>query len=366
MGLIFLGVGAAGMFAASGARLLAALALAAALLHVVNHAGFKTLLFVAAGSVVRATGTRDLDALGGLRARMPATTGAVRGRGAGRRGAAAGQRVRLRVAAAAVALHAQRPPGTVACRRGAGRGGGGRADRRAGGGHVRQGARRRVPRPPAQRRRGRRAASRRRACVAGMGLAAAGLRRAGAGAGAGRCRRCPGCAGAGAQAPDRRSWRRLNAGAGRYAGASSPLLMRRRAVVVGAVLAVTCRGPAGPSARRRRALWDCGAGPLTARMEYTATSFAEPLQRVFDDVLRPEQRRRRHPPRRIRGTWWSRSRYRQRVPDRIEHRLYRPVLAASAGSGRPARRWPTAACTATWATASTALVALLIVLVVTG
>ena len=31
-----------------------------------------------------------------------------------------------------------------------------------------------------------------------------------------------------------------------------------------------------------------GAGS-TARMEYTATSFAEPLQRVFDDVLRPEQ-----------------------------------------------------------------------------
>src|SRR4029077_7366619 len=34
--------------------------------------------------------------------------------------------------------------------------------------------------------------------------------------------------------------------------------------------------------------WACGADDLTARMQYTATSFAEPLQRVFDDVLRPD------------------------------------------------------------------------------
>ena len=51
--------------------------MAAALLHAVNHAGFKTLLFLGAGSVLRATGTRDLDALGGLSARMPATTALV-------------------------------------------------------------------------------------------------------------------------------------------------------------------------------------------------------------------------------------------------------------------------------------------------
>ena len=39
----------------------------AALLHVLNHAAFKTLLFLGAGSVLRATGLRDLDELGGLR-----------------------------------------------------------------------------------------------------------------------------------------------------------------------------------------------------------------------------------------------------------------------------------------------------------
>src|SRR5947207_3451409 len=74
MGLVFLGLGAAGIFHTSGAPALAALALVATLLHVLNHAGFKALLFTAAGSVLRATGSRDLDTLGGLRARMPATT----------------------------------------------------------------------------------------------------------------------------------------------------------------------------------------------------------------------------------------------------------------------------------------------------
>jgi hydrogenase-4 component B len=76
MGLVLIGVGASGLYASAGDLVLAALALTAALLHVMTHAAFKTLLFLAAGSVVHATGTRDLDALGGLRAAMPATTAA--------------------------------------------------------------------------------------------------------------------------------------------------------------------------------------------------------------------------------------------------------------------------------------------------
>src|SRR5690606_11086977 len=74
MGLVLVGVGAGGMFAASGDAVLAALALTAALLHVVAHAAFKTLLFLAAGSVLHGTGLRDLDAMGGLRPVMPFTT----------------------------------------------------------------------------------------------------------------------------------------------------------------------------------------------------------------------------------------------------------------------------------------------------
>lgn len=74
LGLIFVGVGAAGMFAAEGNRTLASLLLIAALLHTVNHAAFKTLLFLGAGAVLRSTGLRDLDRLGGLAKRMPVTT----------------------------------------------------------------------------------------------------------------------------------------------------------------------------------------------------------------------------------------------------------------------------------------------------
>ncbi|WP_405653766.1 proton-conducting transporter membrane subunit [Streptomyces sp. NBC_00019] len=75
MGLVVLGVGAAGLFAHAGNTALSGLALAAGLLHVVNHAAFKALLFTGAGSVLRATGERNLDRLGGLRARMPVTAG---------------------------------------------------------------------------------------------------------------------------------------------------------------------------------------------------------------------------------------------------------------------------------------------------
>jgi NADH:ubiquinone oxidoreductase subunit 5 (subunit L)/multisubunit Na+/H+ antiporter MnhA subunit len=44
-------------------------------LHTVNHATFKALLFLGAGAVIHATGTRDLDHLGGLSRAMPRTAG---------------------------------------------------------------------------------------------------------------------------------------------------------------------------------------------------------------------------------------------------------------------------------------------------
>src|SRR5271169_6025748 len=50
------------------------LGLGGALLHVWNHALFKSLLFFSAGSVIHATGTRDLDRLGGLAKAMPRTS----------------------------------------------------------------------------------------------------------------------------------------------------------------------------------------------------------------------------------------------------------------------------------------------------
>jgi formate hydrogenlyase subunit 3/multisubunit Na+/H+ antiporter MnhD subunit len=50
------------------------LGIAAGLLHCINHGFFKSSLFLAAGSVQHATGTRDMDQLGGLASKMPRTT----------------------------------------------------------------------------------------------------------------------------------------------------------------------------------------------------------------------------------------------------------------------------------------------------
>ncbi|HZF05786.1 MAG TPA: proton-conducting transporter membrane subunit [Patescibacteria group bacterium] len=73
VGIVLVGTGAALAFAAAALPMLALLALAAALYHVVNHAAFKSLLFMAAGSVLHGTGTRDMEALGGLIKRQPWT-----------------------------------------------------------------------------------------------------------------------------------------------------------------------------------------------------------------------------------------------------------------------------------------------------
>jgi hydrogenase-4 component B len=76
IGIIVLGLGACLVLRAQGEDVWAALALAAALLHTVNHAVFKALLFLCAGSIERSVGSLDLNQLGGLLRRMPWTGGA--------------------------------------------------------------------------------------------------------------------------------------------------------------------------------------------------------------------------------------------------------------------------------------------------
>jgi hydrogenase-4 component B len=71
IGLIFSAVGLTIIFRAFGLDLFAALALSAALIHCLNHALFKSLLFLATGSVLHATGQRNLGKLGGLLRHMP-------------------------------------------------------------------------------------------------------------------------------------------------------------------------------------------------------------------------------------------------------------------------------------------------------
>jgi hydrogenase-4 component B len=362
MGLAFIGVGAAGLFADGGDRVLAGLALAAALLHVLNHAGFKTLLFLAAGSVLHATGSRDLDALGGLRGRMPVTSLAF---GWGALAASAlppgtafvsewlllqalihglpvsgvATAIVLPVAVAAVALTAGLAVATFVKAFGVGFLAKPRSDAAAGA----------VESPVSM--------------LVGMGIAGAVtvalalapmvvLKPLGQVSGAV----------AGTAAPSVSGTITLHLRG--ITAELSPLLLTL-ALLIGAVLVVgVARVAASRHARRSARLWDCGAGPLTARMEYTATSFAEPLQRVFDNVLAPETD--------VEVTHHEESRYlvaaveyRRQVPDRVERRLYQPVLAAIAAWGTAGRRLATGSVHRYLGYGFYAVTALLIVLAVT-
>ncbi|MFL6121967.1 proton-conducting transporter membrane subunit [Actinophytocola sp.] len=348
MGLVFVAVGAAGLFTSSGDRVLAGVALTAALLHVINHAAFKTLLFLAAGSVLHATGSRDLDALGGLRSGMPQTTWAfgvgalagsalppgtafvsewlllqalIHGLPSGT-GAAGGTvlAIAMPVAVAAVALTAGLAVATFVKAFGVGFLAKPRSEAAA---TARES-------PPTMR--------------AAMGLAAVGcvvlallpsvvLPAVASASGV--------VLGAGEPAVAAAVTLRLTG----VTGALSPLvltlaLLAALVLAVGVVRAVTARRATQRTVRREARSWDCGGGPMSARMEYTATSFAEPLQRVFDNVVRPETD--------VDVTHHEESRYlvaaveyRRTVPDRIERRLYQPVLSLVAAWGRVGRRLAT-------------------------
>jgi hydrogenase-4 component B len=76
IGIVFVGAGTGLLLAGLGQPALAAFALAAGLLHALNHAAFKGLLFLGAGAVLQATHTRNLESMGGLIHRMPWTAGA--------------------------------------------------------------------------------------------------------------------------------------------------------------------------------------------------------------------------------------------------------------------------------------------------
>src|SRR5216684_1501121 len=73
IGIILMGLGAALIFRVAGHPLLAGIALIAAMFHTLNHAIFKCLLFLGAGSVLHSTGTRNMEKLGGLIRPMPVT-----------------------------------------------------------------------------------------------------------------------------------------------------------------------------------------------------------------------------------------------------------------------------------------------------
>jgi len=75
IGIIALAIGLALIARAHGAPGLAAVAMAGGLLHVAYHAAFKGLLFLGAGSLIQATDEHEMDRMGGLLRRMPWTAG---------------------------------------------------------------------------------------------------------------------------------------------------------------------------------------------------------------------------------------------------------------------------------------------------
>ena len=154
IGIILIGIGLSMIFIGSGHPVAGVLGLIAGLYHTLNHAVFKALLFLGAGSILNSTGLRNLNEMGGLIRCMPHVALYFLDRRAVDLGAAAAERLRLRMAhvpggaAGPVSGEWRAAQSRAARRRDAG------ARRRPHGDVLRQGLRRRFPRPASSRARG--------------------------------------------------------------------------------------------------------------------------------------------------------------------------------------------------------------------
>ena len=328
MGLITLALGAAALLSSSGSPAVAAIAMTAALLHLLSHAAFKTLGFLAAGSVLAATGLRDLDRLGGLARRMPATTVLFGIAALGASGLPLGAGFASEWLLFQSLIHSPHDEntllalamplsvGAVALTTGLGIaamvkafGVGFLARPRSAAAEAAREA------PPSM--------------LIGMSLAAAACTVFAVapvllGPTLGRVLAVLPTVGGDAAGPQLGTILRLPG----VAGSLSPGLLAAALVI--AVLFALGLGRWGVRHRPAAAvapLWACGADSLSARMQYTATSFAEPLQRVFDDILRPDTD--------VEVTHFAESHYlvekvtyRTLLTDPVEQRYYTPVVRA--------------------------------------
>ncbi|HEC07572.1 MAG TPA: hydrogenase 4 subunit B [Thiolapillus brandeum] len=73
LGIIFMGLGLSILFLSEGHQIIGAVAFIAALYHSMNHALFKSLLFMGAGAILHSANERDMEKMGGLLRRMPWT-----------------------------------------------------------------------------------------------------------------------------------------------------------------------------------------------------------------------------------------------------------------------------------------------------
>jgi hydrogenase-4 component B len=328
MGLITLALGAAALLSSSGAPQVAAIAMTAALLHVLSHAAFKTLGFLAAGSVLAATGLRDLDKLGGLARRMPGTTVMFGISALGASGLPLGAGFVSEWLLLQSLIHSPHENntllaltmplsvGAVALTTGLGIAAMVKAFGVGFLARPRSAAAEAAREAPAS-------------MLAGMTLAAAAcvvfaLAPALLGPALRQVLAALPAVGGVAAGPALGTYLRLPA----VPGSMSPGLIAA-ALVVAVLLAL---GLARWGARHRPAaavvpLWACGADTLSSRMQYTATSFAEPLQRVFANVLQPDTD--------LEVVHFAESQYmvekvtyRTLLADPLEKRLYTPVVRA--------------------------------------
>jgi hydrogenase-4 component B len=332
IGLMFLAVGAGLLLRSYGVTGSADVAIGACLLLVLSHSAFKTVLFLGTGSILRASGEHDLDRLGGLGVRMPTTSWAF---GIGALGAAAlpitcgfaaewallqslihGARptdrlvaVVMPISVAVVALTAGLALLTFAKAYGIAF----LARPRSAGAETA------IESPLSMRL---------AMTVGAIAVVVLGL--------------VPGVmASAAVRAADLRGVGTMPTFGINLAGVDSllaPLPLTLVALfVVAPVLLFIWR----VSKRRPRIAvdlaWAGGGVRVSQRMQYTATSYAEPLSRVFDDALRPE--------REVEVTHLSESRYlvervqfSLHVDDVIESQVYRPVIRFVDRLGILARR----------------------------
>lgn len=337
MGLIALALGAAALLQASGVPSVAVIAATAALVHLVAHAAFKTLGFLAAGSVLAGTGLRDLDRLGGLARRMPHTTVLFGIAALGAAGLPLGAgfisewlliqslihtpqgdntllSLAMPLAVGAVALTTGLGILTMVKAFGVGF----------------------LARPRSEGAEGAREGSPTMiwgmylAAIACMAIAIAPMI-----LGPILTRVLPTVPTIGSgEAPDFGVILRLPGGV----GSMSPTIIAGALVLAGALALLLSRwGASHRPAPVAVPLWSCGGGDLSPKMQYTATSFAEPLQRVFDDVLRPDTD--------VAVTHVAESRYliervtyKSHQADSIERRLYTPVIGVVTALAKGVRR----------------------------
>jgi formate hydrogenlyase subunit 3/multisubunit Na+/H+ antiporter MnhD subunit len=336
VGLILVGVGAAGMYAATGDAPLAGLALTAAMLHVVNHAAFKGLLFLGAGAVLTATGTRDLDEMGGLLRRMPVTGAAfavgslaiaalppfngfvsewllVKALVQGASESSVAIAITMPLAVGAVALTGGLAAATFIKAFGIGF----------------------LARPRTEQ--AARAVEVRKTMQVGMMLLVA------------ACivlafvptsiipmlaKGLTALTGFAAESGVTASASTLTTAG--LAGSMSPLILGTTLVLLVALIPLVLRLIGVRSERRVTENWGSGRAVQSPRMEYTATSFAQPLQRVFDDIYRPETDLQvsHH----AESSYFVQAvQYRVGIVDVFEKRFYQPAVRLAVWWGDKAR-----------------------------